>query len=227
MNRISVVMKMYVKDKTTWFIMPWSILSLIFVVNWIISSVLDHPLYTGGFSYFFIYFMVLGITSLVFTFPFALSFSVRRKDFFLGTAAMSIGVSAISAFIFTLLAIVEKTLSGWGSELHFFNLPYLNDGSLLEQFWVFFATLLHLYFLGAVIAGVYVRYSGRGVYILMTILLLISTICTFFATRLGWWIDIFHWLKTHTAFELASWMGLIAVFYALITYLLLRRATVQ
>lgn len=227
MNRISVVMKMYAKDKPTWFIVPWGILSLIFVVNWIISSLIIQPLYTGGLSYFLIYFMVVGITSLVFTFPFALSFSIRRKDYFLGTIAMIVSVSAISAIILTLLALIEKSLHGWGNDLHFFALPYLSDGSYLEQLWIYFASLLHLFFLGSVIAGIYLRFGGKGEYVFFTILLLISTVLSFLATQYGWWLTILNWFKDHTAFEVATWMGAVGIIYALATYLLLRKATSQ
>ena len=158
MNRISVVMKMYTKDKSTWVIIPWGILSLIFVLNWIISSLIKEPMYTGGLSYYLIYFMILGITSLVFTFPFALSFSVRRKDFFLGTIAMITSVSVGSAFILTLLSLVEQSTNSWGTGLHFFHLPYLSDGSFMEQLWVYFASFLHLYLFGSVIASIYLRF---------------------------------------------------------------------
>jgi hypothetical protein len=227
MNRISVVMKMYAKDRPTWFLVPWGVLSLIFITNWIISSLIEQPMYTGGLSYFLIYFLVVGITSLIYTFPFALSFSVRRKDYFLGTIAMVASVSAISSIILTLLTLVEKSLHGWGSDLHFFALPYLSDGSFLEQLWIYFASLLHLFFLGSVIAGIYLRFSSKGVYVFFTTLLLISTIVSFLANRYGWWIHIINWFKVQTAFEVASWMGLVAIIYALATYLLLRKATSQ
>jgi hypothetical protein len=227
MNRISVVMKMYAKDKPTWFIVPWGVLSLIFILNWIISSLIEQPMYTGGLSYFLIYFMVVGITSLVYTFPFALSFSVRRKDYFIGTIAMIVSVSAFCSIILTLLALVEKSLHGWGTDLHFFALPYLSDGSFLEQLWIYFASLLHLFFLGSVIAGIYLRFSGKGVYVFFTILLLISTVISFLASRNGWWVDMFTWFKVQTAFEVATWMGLVAIIYALATFFLLRKATSQ
>ena len=75
-----------------------------------------------------------GIMSLTDTFPFALGFGVRRTDYVLGTTVMAVEVSAVTAVLWLLCSLLEIVTGGWGIELHYFHLPYFNDGSLIEQF---------------------------------------------------------------------------------------------
>ncbi|WP_054949753.1 hypothetical protein [Numidum massiliense] len=102
-------------------------------------------------------------------FPFALGFSVRRIDFFWGTTAAVALISAASTIVLLLLSFVEKLSGAWGVDVHFFHLPYVNDGTVIEQLCVYFTSMIHLYFLGFVIASVYQRFDKVGMFVFMIV----------------------------------------------------------
>ncbi|WP_042375059.1 hypothetical protein, partial [Neobacillus jeddahensis] len=128
------VLKMHTRDKWIWLYIPFIILFSSFFVNYIVSFILtDTEVYTGGASSIFIYLFVLGILVMAQTFPYALGMSVRRIDYFMGTSLMGLTSSFVMGIVLYILAQIEVYTAGWGSKLHFFHLPYLNDGTFLEQ----------------------------------------------------------------------------------------------
>jgi hypothetical protein len=229
MNRITSVIKIHSRNKFTWFFLPWIILLSSFVINLFISFLIGGKtaIYTGGLASIYIYMLVAGIFTLRDSFPFALGFSIRRTDYFLGTVGMVVAVSAVTAILLLLLSFTESELiRGWGLELHFFHLPYVNDGPLIGQLWIFFVVMVHMYLLGFAIASVYQRFGRTGMYVFFIAAFLLVSVCTYVFTYFNWWRDIFRWLSHYSASELASWLVLAIAAYALVSYALLRKATV-
>ncbi|TDF92744.1 hypothetical protein [Paenibacillus piri] len=229
MNRVNGVIRMHLRDKGSLLYMPWLILCFSFVVNLIIGAMMreDHGLYTGGISSIYIYMLVIGIITVSQTFPFALGMSIRRKDYFWGTTAVIVGTSALSSVLLLLLGFAESELTGgWGVHLHFFKLPYLNDGSAFAQLWISFALQVHMFFLGFVISSVHRRFGKTGTWILALVMLLVGTVGSFACTYYGWWLPMFGWIAAHSAFQLTLWIFALAIVYAIASYSLLRRATV-
>lgn len=228
MNRIANVLMLHVKGWGYWFLAPWSVVLSSLVVNLIIAVLIGGKtaIYTGGLSSIYIYMIVLGSITVKETFPFALGFSVRRRDYYLGTLVMAAATSAVSAFLIWLLAIIENNLiPAWGVNLHFFHLPYLNDGPLAGQFWIYFVVMLCMFWLGFAPASVFQRFRSIGLYGLTAVVLLPATVVGYAATRWNWWGTIFGWFAHQSAFELASWTVPIIAICALGSYACLRRAT--
>ncbi len=228
MNRITSVIMMHARDRLTWFFLPWGIVLSSFLINVIIGVVLggNTPIYTGGLSSIYIYMLVVGAATLKETFPFALGFSVRRRDYYLGTLLMIIGVSAISALLIWLLALIEGSLvPNWGINLHFFHLPYLNDGSLVEQLCIYFVLMVCMVLLGFVFASTFQRFRRTGLYSLFTTLGMFLSLFSILATYWNWWGNIFGWFAQETAFDLALWMLPVIAVCGLASYTLLRKAT--
>lgn len=220
---------MHFRNKNFWFFVPWMVLFSNFVINLCLSILIGGKtaIYTGGLASIYIYMLVVGSITLKDTFPFALGFSVRRTDYFLGTVVMAVTVSAGTAILLLLLAITESELTGgWGVQLYFFHLPYLNDGPLIGQLWTYFVVMVHTYFLGFASASVYQRFGRNGMYAFFTATLLLFSVCAYVCTYFNWWGAIFSWLSHHSAAGLASWMALLIVGYVLVSYVLLRKATV-
>ena len=229
MNRIANVLRLHLKGWHFWFLVPWSIVLSSFVINLIIAAFFGGKtaIYTGGLSSIYIYMLILGGIVVRDTFSFALGFSVRRRDYYLGTLVMIVGVSAVSAVLIWLLSIVENSLiPGWGLNLHFFHLPYLNDGSLAEQFWIYFVVMLCMFLLGLMPGAVFQRYRSYGLYGLTAVVLLPATVLGFAATRWSWWGTIFGWFAQQSAFDLATWMVPIIAACVLSSYVFLRKAAV-
>lgn len=227
MNPITNVLKMHFRDKKTWFMMPWMIMGISFSINLIISFFSDE-LYTGGLYSFYVFVFVAGILTLAQVFPFAIGFGVRRMDFLWGTAATVILASAMNSLGLVLLSFAESTwFNFWGTNLHFFHLPYWSDGDVLTQLWISFITLLHFFFLGFVIASVHRRFGRAGVYVFLIGLSVLFTIVSFLCTSNKWWGSILAWLGGQSALDFSLWMIPYLACYGLLSFLLLRRATVQ
>ncbi|MFX3636515.1 MAG: hypothetical protein ACE3L7_21385 [Candidatus Pristimantibacillus sp.] len=227
MNRIANVIKMHDRDRLSWFLMPFIVLGSSFLVNYLVSFFSETAIYTGGILSIFVYMLVVGILVLPQTFNFAISFSIRRIDYFFGTSLYGIAASIIFAVGTLLLSIIEYNLTGgWGTSLHFFHLPYLNDGNLLQQFLIYLILMLSLFFSGLIVGSIYRRFKGIGMLILTIVSIVIFTLVSFLITYKLWWDNIINWLVDHTAFELSLWMAPFILIFALISFLLLRKSTV-
>ena len=159
----------------------------------------------GGVLSIFMYFFVAGIIVVATSFPFAIGMSIRRVDYFIGTALMA----TISTSAFTLLIVLmgqlENLLNGWGNELYFFHFPYLNDGTVLEQIGVFMILFLYLFFLGFMITSYVKRFGRRGVFIGSTAISLIGTVAVYLIHAYSLWTNIFDWIFGQTAIQIAYW----------------------
>lgn len=226
MNRITSVLKIHSRDKWSWFIIPSLVVLPSFFINLIISLFLDEPLITGGLASIYIYTLAAGIIILTQTFPYALSMGISRKDFFVGTSIMIILTNIGFAALLFLLGITEGWTNAWGSDLHFFHLPYLSDGPLINQFWIPFIILLFFHYLGLLIAATHKRTGRNGLFLIYGLFLFVVTIIGFLATYLNWYPTIFQWMGQQTAADYAIWMLPFIVLFAAGSYFLLRRATI-
>jgi hypothetical protein len=229
MNAVRTVVKMYTRGKLIWFFLPWMGLLIQFLATLIVVLMIrllagKTPVYAGGLVSICVIMFYLGIVTLNDTFPFALGFSVRRTDYVLGTTVMAIAVSAVTAVLLLLFSLLEGVTGGWGVELHYFHLPYLNDGSLIEQLWISFVVMANMYFLGFVIGSIYRRFGRAGTLLFFLIVFLLMSIFSLVWTYLRWWGALFAWFSQFSAFELALGLLPLTVFYLLVSYLLLRRA---
>jgi hypothetical protein len=228
MNRISGVLTLHYRDKWSWIYIPAIILFSSFAVNLIIGFLVPTQvaIYTGGVSSIFIYLFVAGIIVVAKTFPFAVGMSIRRVDYFIGTVM----IGAISSFVFSLLIFLmgqlENRSNGWGNRLHFFYFPYLNDGTLVEQFGIYMILFLHLFFLGFLIASFAKRFGRKGMFISTTAFLLIGSIIFYLIHFFELWGNIFSWFIDKTAIQISIWLLPFVLFYLLASFLLLRKTSV-
>lgn len=257
-SRIGSVMVMQARDRVSWFVIPASILGAGFVIVWIIDvlvRVLGRPhdeIFTGAIAVFYSVMLATGIGAATGTFPFAVGFGSRRRDFVLGTEAMGAAVSAAWAFVLTLLSFVEaRVIKNWGVGLHFFHLPFFSGGTPLrvfcwtsdascaqadpiyerggaplQGFWFSFVFLLFLFLLGLMFGSIYQRFGRIGIYIAVGATLLLLSLVVVMSSVWSWWGAIFGWLGQQTAASVAWWMLLPSALFALATYALLRKATV-
>lgn len=227
MNRVSSVIRMHLKDRLGWFILPWVILGSSFVVNLGIAAFVEEPITTGGLASIYIYMLVAGIVSLVQTYAFAVGFTVRRQDYVLGTFATMIGLSAYSAIVLMVLAAIEKETS-WGVDLNFFNLGYLSEGNVLTQWWVHFGLMLHMLVGGFVISSIYRKFGKNGMFTFFIGLSLILSVVIFIVSANDGWEAIGRWLRDNppTAAELSTYLFPFTVIFGFASHLLLRKANV-
>jgi len=226
MNRITAVAKTHLTDKFSWLALPWIILAISFFINLILGLFfIEEAMYTGGISSIHIYMLVAGIVSVTQTFSFAIGFSVRRTDYFLGTAAMIGGVSLANAILLWLMGMIERATDGWGVDLHFFHLPYMSDGSAIEQIWFQLSVMLCCFFMGFITPCIYRRFGRLGLFAAAIALIAAVTIGSFLISYYQKWMVIWDALVKLSATEIAGWAAVLTLVLALLSYLLLRRST--
>jgi len=228
MNRTMSVLRMHARDKVMWVYVPIFILCINFAVNLLISflPIDSTPIYTGGIVQLYVYMFVMGIITLPQSFPLALGLSVSRRNYFLGTTGIIILVSTALAFLLCITAQIEQQTDYWGGNLHFFTIPYLNDGTVFEQFCIYFILMINLYFVGLVISSVHRRYGNIGLFVLFTCFALVLGIGGFAFYYYQWWITLIDWLNHVSAFTISLWLIPFALCIAILSYLLLRKSTV-
>ncbi|KMY48405.1 hypothetical protein [Peribacillus loiseleuriae] len=228
MNRISGVLKLHYRDKWSWIYIPAIILFFSFGVNLTVSFLVSNQedLYTGGISSVVIYIFVAGIIVVGKTFPFAIGMSIRRIDYFIGSVIIGTISSAFFTSLIFLFAQLEKQTNGWGTRLHFFYFPYVNDGTLLEQFILYMILFLNTFFLGFLISSYARRFGRKGMFLGAMVFLLIGSIVIFLLHHFEVWGSIFSWFASHTAVQIAYWLMPFTLLYLLGSYRMLRRAVI-
>jgi hypothetical protein len=205
--------------------MPLIVLFSSFFINLIIAVLSDVPIYTGGVASVYLFMLITGLLTLRNTFSFAIGFSFRRKDYFFGTFLMVAFVSFSTTVLLALLSYVENNLTNaWGNELYFFHLPYLNDGNIVIQACVIFSLMFHLYYLGFSISSVHRRFGRYGMMILLIVSLVAGSLISAIITYFHWWQIIFTKVIAYSAFQLSWGIGLLTIFFILVSYFMLRRA---
>jgi hypothetical protein len=229
MSQVNSVMKLHwvsSGSKVAWLVLPWGIVCASLLINILLGAITGAAIQTGGLAAIYIFMGLAGNSILNATFHFSLGFSVPRKDYFAGTAAMFGIFNILNSLALYILTVVEDLTNGWGVRLTFFKVAYLTDGSAIEQLVVFFLILLCVSFFGFLTGAVYQRFGMFGIYNFLGLLGLILTVVTFFTTFYSWWDEIFDWLGQYSAFALSLWTLPVTAAFGLATYLLLRKATV-
>jgi hypothetical protein len=258
MNRIASVITMHARDRMPWFLAPSIFLGVSFVIALFIALLWGGttPVYIGALAGFYIVMLVQGIGTVRGTFPFAVGFGTRRRDYFLGTLAMAVAASCAWAILLGLLSLIEaNAIKNWGVDLHFFYLPYFSDGSSLrqfcwagtlaipscsaqsdpnyfnngsplQQFWVSFVFLLFLYLLGLLLGSIYQRFGRTGEYLFFGVAFLLLSVFVLVSTSWHWWGTIFGWFAGQSAAALGLWLVPLMACFALASYALLHKATV-
>ncbi|SMG09581.1 hypothetical protein [Agreia pratensis] len=240
-SNILAVVRLHLVNRYSVFAVPWLIMAGIFVVNvaiwWIIfasvsseadrADARDGISYSGALFYIFVYMLVLGIQAVAFTFPFALGFSVTRRDFWLGSALTFIALSAVYSACLTILATIEVATGGWGLGGTMFASYYFGgaDASWIERFGLYFATYLFFYFVGAAIATIYQRWRNNGMLVLFGTLGLVLIAGIALVSFTNSWPSVGAWLDSNGPSGVIAWSLVPTVIAAITGYFILRRAT--
>ncbi|MDI2097634.1 hypothetical protein [Ruicaihuangia caeni] len=237
-QRIWNVVRLHFVNIGTTIAVPSMIMGLIFLANLAIWAIIRASLapgdrtnfsegmqWSGSTFYIFVYMLVVAVQAISATFPFALGLSTTRRDYYLGTAASFILLSAGYAVALTLLSLLEEATNGWGLGGRMFVTNYFSDGPVLERFFVFFAVMLFFFFVGSIFASVWMRWRAYGVIVLGVLLaaLLLGAMLLIGVT--GSWGAVGDWLVSNRALGVAWWSLLPTALSAVAGFFLLRRVT--
>ncbi|MCU1476039.1 MAG: transporter permease [Subtercola sp.] len=235
--RVVNVLRLHLTNKFTTLGLPLLILSFIFGVNYVIwlliytstpggdREAVQGTQYSGSIAYVFIYMAIIAVQVVLRTFPFALGFSVTRRDFALGTALLFGVLSLIYSAILTAMSYLENATDGWGLGGHMFSTVWYGTGSLGERFSQEFFGLLFFFFVGAAISTVYLRWRAIGQTVLWGAIVLIGVAAMALITLTNSWASVGQWFVDAGPYGVAAWSLVITAAAALFGFLILRRAT--
>jgi hypothetical protein len=235
-KRWANVIRIHVANPWPTLVTPWLIFTAIFGLSyaiWRIVLMAAGPAgveaggfqYNGGVTWILFYMVVVAVQSMNQTFRFAIGFSSTRRDYYLGTAMLFVGLSALYAVGITLLAGVESRTGGWGVEGGFFAPAFMADLPLVQVAYVYFATLLFMFFLGSAVGSVFVRWGANGilVFIISVAVMLVATV--WLVTREDAWGSVGAFFTDNSVPVIVTWSVPVTAVLALVGYALMRRAT--
>lgn len=238
LRRILNVTRLHLTNKFTIMVLPLLILGFIFLVNlaiwWLIFSNVGEAdrqdastgmQFSGASSFIFVYMMVVAVQAVNLTFPFALGYSVTRRNFYLGSSVVFVLLSAYYATVMTVMASLERVTGGWGFGGSMFDVIYFRADNLLLQFTLFFLVFLFFFFIGAATASVYVRWRANGMYVFFAVLTLLLVGLVALTTFSGSWPAVGAWFVANGAIGVAVWSLVPTALAAVTGLVLLRRAT--
>lgn len=171
------------------------------------------------------YLVVVGVQAIGLTFQFALGFGTTRRDFWLGTALLFGLVAVGNGVAFAILVQIEKATNGWWLGARMFDaLWYGLDGPLVD-FFSTFSLQLFVFFVGATVTTVYMRWRIPGMLVVAaaSAVLLLGMLALISFTES--WPAIVSWFVAQGIAGIFGWLLLVTAILAVAGFLVIRRAT--
>lgn len=236
-RRLVNVVRLHLVNRSQIIFTPWLIMSFIFAVSlmigWIFRSASGAGAsgeqtftmeFNGAVFYFMVYMLVLAVMAISQVFPFAQSYSVTRRDFYIGTVLTFFSLSLAYSVVITLLGWIEDSTNGWGIDISVFN-PGIFGTSMLERFYITMVLFIFFLMTGMATASVYVRWKANGMYAFFGSLALIILGLVWLATITDSWTAVGAWFQSMGFIGVVTWT-LVPSFLSIVTgYLFLSKAT--
>lgn len=238
-TRVWRVVRLNLVNKWTTIWVPVMIMGFIWLVNWLVwwiiwgatpdahdrADAMEGTQWSGGAFYVFFYMLVVGIQVISATFPFALGYSVTRRDFSLGSGLTFVLLSAGYAIGFTVLSFVEEWTNGWGLGGHLFTSVYFAGESFVGRLFIVFCGMLFFFAIGSFSAALFMRWRMYGVLVMLALLTLLVVGAIALITLTGSWPAVGAWFSESGPVGVTAWLLLPTALAALAGYAVLGRAT--
>ncbi|MEW2591301.1 ABC transporter permease [Micromonospora aurantiaca] len=208
---------------------PWGIMAISLGVNLLIFASIDEAApgknTTGGLASLYIVCAIVAAASISQVFPFALGMGVTRRTFYLATMLVNVVQAVVYGVLLYLLNLIEGATGGFGIELRFFRIPYIDVDNGLLQIAVYAVPFLFLNFVSIFVAVWYVRFGMNGLLGAGAALILVTGLLVALVIWQDWFGGIWEWLSSqHQASLLVGWPALVAAVAALGGMAAIRRA---
>lgn len=235
-RRWANVIRIHVANPWPTLVAPWLIFTAVFGLTFAIWHIVliaagsggvdaNAFQYNGGATWILFYMVVVAVQSMNQTFRFAIGFSSTRRDYYLGTATLFVGLAAVYATGITALAEVEHLTSGWGVQGAFFAPSVLAHLPLAQVWYAYFVTLLFMFFLGTAVGSVFVRWGGNGILVFFGSLAVVLVATIWLVTRASAWGTVGSFFTDNSVTTILTWSLPVTLVAALVGYALMRRAT--
>ncbi len=234
-SRIGSVIRLHFTNPMTLLVTPFIVLGSIFLLNlaiWVIV-VISSPgrtnfaeafSYSGASAWIFFYLAVVAIQAMNNTFRLALGYGSTRRDYYLGSAVVFVGISAAFTAAIAILGLLEEATHGWGLGGRMFTPVYFGDNWGV-RITVILCLFLFFTFTGAAFGAVFVRWNRNGLLIFGGILLAILAILGLVIALSNGWPAFGAWLAANAPLGLALWSLVPTAVFAVAGFLILRGAT--
>ena len=209
--------------------LPWAITAFSLAVNLVIfgaGRASNTHRYTGAASITFIFFLIMGVSSVGRTLPFGMALGVSRRSYYLGTALIAVTLAALNGLALTILQAIERGSGGWGIALHFFRVPYILDGPWYLTWLTSFVGLALLFGYGMWLGLVHRRWGLPGSLVFLAAQVTVAVAAVLLTTWAHAWPEAGHFITTLPA---AGLTGLLAALTAALFtggYATIRRVTI-
>jgi hypothetical protein len=197
--------------------LPWAILAISFTVNLVIFAFVPqgHAAhnYTGGVASIYVFFLVIGVSSIGRSLPFGLALGVSRRSFYAGTALLGAALAFVDGLALTALQAIEGATDGWGAKMHFFRVPYILNGPWYLTWLTSFVALALLWVWGMWFGIVYRRWNLFGSVAFIAAQVTVVVVAALIVTWADAWSGLGHFFTGLTA---AGLTGLLAGLAALL-----------
>ncbi|WP_353809329.1 hypothetical protein [Agromyces sp. SYSU T00194] len=237
-NRIGTVVRLHLTSRWGFLVLPWIILGSAFAITLAIWAILtaslppedgvavsDGTQFNGGVLSILVYMLIAGVTAISASFPFQLGFGVTRRDFWIGTSVLFLGLSAGTAAALTLLAAIETWTNGWGFGAHMFTAVWFDAGSWLGTWFVFFAVQAYFMFTGGLFGTFHMRWRMNGLVVLWVAIGVLSVAAVGVLTWTQSWQAFGRWFVDLGPVGVAAFSLPLSAVFAGLSWLALRRAT--
>ena len=235
-SRIAATMRIHLANPWAIIITPWLITVAIFLANYAIWQIIlmaagDKPLspdafhYNGGITWLVVYMVVVAVQAMNQTFSFVVGLGATRRDYFVGTSLIFVGLSVMFGVGVSLLAGAERATGGWGVSGWFFAPGVFATMPLWEMSVIYTVGLLFMFFVGSAVAAVFVRWGANGLLAFAATVALLVLAALWGITKASAWSSVGHFFTSRTPLELALTSVPVAVVAGLVGYALMRRAT--
>lgn len=171
------------------------------------------------------YLVAVGVQAVGMTFSFALGFGATRRDFWLGTSLMFAVVSVLNGIAIATLVQVEKATEGWWIGIAMFDALWYGQSGWLVDFYTTLALQLLVLFIGASVTTVYLRWRMRGMMVLSAAAIVLGLSALAVTTLSGSWPAVVEWFAGIGIIGAFTIVLILAAGFALLGYVVIRRAT--
>jgi hypothetical protein len=211
---LTKVARYHIVDPLKFFLMPWAIMTFVFIVCEIVFWIIAPPAkgsHVGALASFFIMIMVLGIQTMAQALPFGLALGASRRDYVLGTVLLIVVVAAGYGLILSGLQEAERASGGWGVNLHFFRVGFLLNGPWYETWLTAFVGLVLMFIYGMWFGLVFRRWSLVGLLLFIAGQITVLLVAALVVTWAHVWKGVGHAFTTLHAVGVTGVLALAAV----------------
>ena len=235
-RRIGTTLRIHAANPWAIVYTPWLILMGVFLLNFSIWHLVlraagdrgvnpDAFHYNGGVSWVLFYMVVVAVQAMNQTFSFVVGLGATRRDYFLGTAVLFVGLSLMYGVGIAAFAGLERATDGWGVSGWFFAPWTFATMPLWEVAVVYTLVMLFMFFGGSTVAAVFVRWGANGIILFFASVAVLIVASLYAITQLEAWDAVGQFFSGRDANQLALMSLVVTVAAGFVGYALMRRAT--